>query len=52
MLVTPSAQEEARRQGLVESEAKVENAQLKSEQVASSDKAQQLQKVGRWGGMY
>ena len=37
-------QEEARRQASHESEAKIENAQLKSEFVAASDKIQQLQR--------
>ena len=37
-------QEEARRQASQESEAKIENAQLKSEFVAASDKIQQLQR--------
>ena len=37
-------QEEARRQSSTESETKVENAQLKSEHVAATDKIQQLQR--------
>ena len=37
-------QEEARRQASQESDAKIENAQLKSEFVAASDKIQQLQR--------
>ena len=36
--------EEARRQSNVENETKIENAQLKSEHVAATDKVQQLQK--------
>ena len=37
-------QEEARRQSSVENETKIENAQLKSEHVAATDKVQQLQR--------
>ena len=36
--------EEARRQSTTENETKIENAQLKSEHVAATDKVQQLQK--------
>lgn len=39
-----TAQEEAKRQSFAESETKVENAQLKSEHVAATDKIQKLQK--------
>merc|ERR1711988_573231 len=39
-----SSQEKARRQSNVENETKIENAQLKSEHVAATDKVQQLQR--------
>merc|ERR1711892_1235533 len=39
-----SAQEEAKRQSFAESETKVENARLKSEHVAATDRIQKLQK--------
>jgi len=39
-----SVQEEAKKQSFAESETKVENAQLKSEHVAATDKIQKLQK--------